>query len=135
MNSGRFSGIWADGELPDPQSTEFESESHQFFSPDELADLLREFADLTVKGLDEIEQIAIAYQSNSFDEENASEIKRRLHSIKGSAANIGAKGIAEICKEAETAFAELEPEKQIIMLRRVKSWICATMDSLVVKVC
>ncbi len=134
MRDGRFSGIWTDEDLPDPETTEFESDSHNLFSPDELSDLLQEFADLTTEALEEIESFALAYEANDYSAEDAGEIKRRLHSIKGSAANLGAAGIAEICHEAETAFEGMEPARHTDMLLRVKDWIIASLDGLVARV-
>jgi HPt (histidine-containing phosphotransfer) domain-containing protein len=63
--------------------------------PDVLSEVLRLF-------LDEVPP-RIARLCNAWETGNIQELQRTAHSLKGSAGNVGAHGMAEVCKQLEGA--------------------------------
>jgi len=120
MKTKDFSGIRTNGHLPDP------GELH---IPEDIADMLEDYADSTFSLLDELESAALAYESGADRDEKAASIRRVLHKIKGESAMMGVDDVSELCHEAESAFEELAENQRTDMLLRLKDWICAAIES------
>lgn len=120
MKTRDFSGIRTNRPLPNPGDLEI---------PEDIADMLEDYADSTFSLLDELERAAMAYESGIEREDNAASVRRILHKIKGEAAMMGVDDVSELCHEAEYAFEEFAENQRTDMLLRLKDWICAAIES------
>jgi HPt (histidine-containing phosphotransfer) domain-containing protein len=107
--------------LPDPAAVEV---------PADIEDLLDDYVESTVSQLDELEAAALAYESGTNLEENASVIRRILHKLKGEASMVGVNDISELCHQAEFAFEELNAAQRPDMLLRFKDWITVAIENM-----
>jgi len=120
MKTRNFSGIRTNDPLPSPGDMEI---------PDDIGDMLNDYADSTFSLLDELEHSALAYESGIDCAENAAAVRRILHKIKGESSMMGIDDVSELCHEAEYAFEELPESRRTDMLLRLKDWVCAAIES------
>jgi len=116
-----FSGIKNGGQLPSPQEIQ---------APKGMDELLGDFIDSTSFQLEELEQAALEYESNSNREENAAVIRRILHKIKGEAEIVGIDDIALLSHSAEDAFEQFPADCRGDMVLRFGDWVSAAVDKL-----
>lgn len=121
MKTESFSGIGKNNPLPDYRTVTI---------PDAMRDLVGEFADSIYSLLDELERAALAYEAGDNREENAAEVRRILHRIKGESGVVGVEKINELSHQAESAFEELGEYERTDMLLRFKDWTCAAINHL-----
>jgi two-component system chemotaxis sensor kinase CheA len=95
-----------------------------------MGDLLTDYIDSTDILLDELEKVALAYESGTNRQENAAMIRRVLHKMKGEASMVGMDDISEFCHQTEDAFEEISENKRVDMILRFKDWIFAAMHVL-----
>jgi len=113
MNNKDFSGIRNNGNLPDPWDVNI---------PDDVRDLLGDYADSTNSMLDELEKAALLYEAGDKSNENIDTIKRVLHKIKGESSMVGIEEITECTHQAEFAFEELNENQRPDMLLKYRDW-------------
>ena len=121
MKSKDFSGIRNNSSLPDPRDVNI---------PRDSEDLLNDYVESTNPMLDELEQVALAYEAGNNSEENTAAIRRILHKIKGESSIMGINEISELCHQAEYAFEELDENQRPDMLLRFKDWTCTAIYNL-----
>ena len=121
MKTKDFTGIRNNGSLPSPVGTEVY---------EEMADMLTAYAESALSMLDELEQVALAYESGDNRQENAEAARRILHKLKGESGMVGADTINELCHQAEYAFEELAEQERADMLLRIKDWACEAINSM-----
>ncbi len=121
MESKDFSGIRNNSSLPDPRDVNI---------PRDSEDLLNDYVESTNPMLDELEQVALAYEAGNNSEENTAAIRRILHKIKGESSIMGINEISELCHQAEYAFEELDENQRPDMLLRFKDWTCTAIYNL-----
>ena len=117
-----FSGTKYFAELPPTQAITV---------PDGLGDLLQSFVDSVRMLLSELEQVTLAYETNGYNDENASAIRRILHKMKGEAGMLGFKEINELCHQTESAFEGLDRDKRTDMLLEFKDWVSGAVEHVV----
>lgn len=120
MKTKDFSGIRTGDSLPSPARIEI---------PDDIGDMLEDYADSTISLLDELERAALAYEAGVERDENAAAVRRLLHKIKGESSMMGVDDVAELCHQAEYAFEELSENRRTDMLLRLRDWICTAIES------
>ncbi len=108
-----FSGIKNNGQLPNPEDIQVQSD---------IGDLLGEYIESTESQLDDLEQATLDYEAGRNCEENAASIRRILHTIKGEAGIVSLDDMYELSHQAEDAFDQLPEEKRPDMLFRFKDW-------------
>lgn len=116
MKTKDFSGIKNNGRLPDP---------NQIQVPGDIGDLLDDYVESANSMLDELEKVALAYETDDNRHENAAAIRRILHKLKGESQMVGIDEVRELCHQAEDAFEGLAENRRPDMLLRVKDWVCA----------
>ena len=121
MKTKDFSGIRNNGRLPDPQEVKI---------PSDIGDLLNDYVESMNSMLNELEEVALAYEAGDDREGNAAAVRRILHKIKGESAVVGIEEMCELCHQAEYAFEELAEDRRPDMLLRFKDWSCAAIHSL-----
>ena len=121
MKTKDFSGIRNKGPLPSPK---------ELTIPRDIDDLLNDYVESTSSMLDELEQVALAYESGNAREENAAIARRILHKVKGESSIVGIDEMSELCHQAEYAFEELPESRRADMLLRFKDWACAAIQNL-----
>ena len=98
--------------------------------PQNMQDLVDDYAESTISMLDELERVALAYEAGENREENAPEVRRLLHKIKGESGVVGVIKINELSHQAEYAFEELAENERTDMLLRFKDWTYAAINHL-----
>ena len=121
MEKKDFSGIRNNGSLPEPADVQL---------PVDSKDLLDDYVESTNSMLDELEQVALAYESGNTSKENAAAIRRILHKIKGESSIMGINEISELSHQAESAFEEIDENHRPDMLLRFKDWVNAAIYNL-----
>jgi len=121
MKTEDFSGIRNNGPLPSYREVTM---------PENMQDLVDDYAESTISMLDELERVALAYEAGDNREENGSEVRRILHKIKGESGVVGVDKINELSHEAEYAFEELTENERTDMLLRFKDWTYAAINYL-----
>lgn len=124
METKDFSGIRNNGPLPSPQEVKI---------PGDIGDLLNDYVESTNSMLDELEKAALAYEAGDDRKENAANVRRILHKIKGESSIVGIDEMCELCHQAEYAFEELAENKRTDMLLRFKDWSCTAINHLTAK--
>ena len=121
MNSNDFRGIRNDRQLPDPADV---------VVPSDISDLLDDYVESTESQLHELEQAVLRFEAGHNLDQDAAEIRRILHKIKGESGMVGLDDIAALVHEVENAFEELSEDRRPDMLFRFKDWTIAAMNSL-----
>ena len=94
MSTKDFSGIRLDGPLPDPAAVAL---------PDDFADFLDDYIDSTESQLEELEQAILRFETGQTREQDAAEIRRILHKVKGESGMVGLDDMASFVHEVESA--------------------------------
>ena len=119
MQTKDFTGIKNNGPLPEPQQVKI---------PDDIGDLLPDYIESIGSILEQLEEAALAHEAGNRTEENAANIRRILHKIKGESSMVGFEDISELYHQAEFAFEELEQDEKSDMLLRLKDWTNAALQ-------
>ena len=115
MSVNDFSPIRVNGSLPDPKGINVDEVVVELWVP---------YVDSVTTALPKLERMALAYEAGKSLEDNAADIRRALHSIKGEAGMCGVMDVYTLCHEAEFAFEELKDHSQAgDMILKVKDWI------------
>ncbi|AQT67527.1 Chemotaxis protein CheY [Anaerohalosphaera lusitana] len=90
-----------------------------------IGDLWEFYVDSTTSLLTDLEAAAISLESEGSVEEDAADIRRILHSVKGDSGVSGLNDVYSLCHEVEGLFDEMadEPRAAADMILRVKDWI------------
>ena len=121
MKTKDFSGIRNNGPLPNPQEVEV---------PSDIGELLNDYVESTNSMLNQLEEVALAYEAGDDREENAATVRRILHKIKGESSMVCIEEMSELCHQAEDAFDELSEDERPDMLLRFKDWSCTALDNM-----
>lgn len=116
-----FEGILNGGQLPNPEDQVI---------PEDIGDFLEDWIESTETQLDDLERAILNYESAQNQDQDAAEIRRILHKIKGESGIVGLDDIAAFVHEVENAFEKLRPEACPDMLFRFKDWTIAAMNAL-----
>jgi len=116
-----FKGILDGGQLPNPQEVAI---------PEDIGDFLEDWVESTESQLDELEQAILGFENGQNRDQDAGEIRRILHKIKGESGMVGLDDIATFVHAVEDAFEALDPDECPDMLFRFKDWTIAAMNSL-----
>ncbi len=120
MENEKFSGVWVNGELPDPGSV---------VVLDIVEDLWATYTEEVGSLLTALEAAAMSLESGQNVTEDAAEIRRVLHSIKGDSGMAGVMDVQRLCHETESALDELIKKGQATdVLLKVKDWIEGAME-------
>ncbi len=119
MNSDDFKGIGNDGPLPDPSTV---------VVPSDIGDLLEDYLESTESQLHDLEQAILRLESGQDPGQDAAEIRRILHKIKGESGMVGLGDVAAFVHEVENAFEALSQSECPDMLLRFKDWTTLAMD-------
>ncbi len=119
MNSNDFLGIRNDRPLPDPS---------RVFVPSDIGDLLEDYLESTESELHDLEQAILRFEAGQDLGQNAAEIRRILHKIKGESGMVGIEDITAFVHEVENAFEILNDSQCPDMLLRFKDWTTAAME-------
>ncbi len=87
-----------------------------------LQDLITEYAESTACLLDELEKLALAYETGTNPQANEANIKCVLHKIKGESGVMGVETVSEVFHKAEDLFDKLKKEDRTDMLLRTRDW-------------
>jgi chemotaxis protein histidine kinase CheA len=121
MNSNKFLGVRHNGQLPDPAAV---------VVPSDIGDFLEDYIESTESQLDELEQAILRYEAGQTPDQDAAEIRRILHKIKGESGIVGLDEVADFVHEVENAFEELSEDQRPDMLFRFKDWTTTAIDSM-----
>ncbi|MCH8194343.1 MAG: Hpt domain-containing protein [Planctomycetes bacterium] len=113
MSTKDFSGIRLDGPLPDPAAVAL---------PEDFSDFLDDYIESTESQLEELEQAILRFETAQTREQDAAEIRRILHKIKGESGMVGLDDMAMFVHEVESAFDLLADDRAADMLLRFKDW-------------
>jgi CheY-like chemotaxis protein/HPt (histidine-containing phosphotransfer) domain-containing protein len=118
----KFDSIWVNGQLPDPKTATVENM---------VEELWITYADEVGSFLPRLERAAMQLESRENIEENLSEVRRILHSIKGDSGMCGVLDVHDLCHELESALDNLW-EKGFLadVLLKSKDWIEAVIKHL-----
>ena len=119
MNSKDFVGIRNNRQLPDPADV---------VVPSDIGDFLDDYVESTESQLDELEQAILRFEAGQNTDQDAAEIRRSLHKIKGESGMVGLEDIAAFAHEVENAFEELRADQCPDMLFRFKDWTITAMQ-------
>ena len=119
MNSDDFRGIRNDRQLPDPGDV---------VVPSDIGDFLDDYVESTESQLHELEQAVLRFEAGHNLDQDAAEIRRILHKIKGESGMVGLDDIAALVHEVENAFEELSEDRRPDMLFRFKDWTITAME-------
>ena len=122
MSTKDFSGIRLDGPLPDPKAVAL---------PDDFADFLDDYIDSTESQLEELEQAILRFETAQTREQDAAEIRRILHKIKGESGMVGLDDMASFVHEVESAFDLLAEDRAADMLFRFTDWTTAALTAMI----
>ena len=125
MKTKDFSGIRTQQKLPHPTEVDV---------PADAMDLMRDYIDSTSSLLEELEAMALKYESGIDKNESSAVIKRILHKLKGEASIMGLDDISELCHQTEFAFEEMPDTKKADMLLRMKDWLRSAIEYFSVKI-
>lgn len=114
MENKDFSVIRQNGDLPDPRTMDATAI---------VPDLWEVYFDSTSGLLTDLETAAMDIEAGNNADENATAIRRILHSLKGDSGVTGLNEIYELCHQTEFAFEELPSADAAGMILRVKDWI------------
>lgn len=120
MENRDFSVIRQNGDLPDPKTVDTSAI---------IPDLWEVYYDSASTLLSNLESAAMEIEAGNNTEDNAAEIRRILHSLKGDSGVTGLNDIYELCHEAEFAFEKLSSSDATDMVLKVKDWICEVINS------
>jgi chemotaxis protein histidine kinase CheA len=124
MNSEDFMGIRNDRPLPDPSTV---------VVPNDIGDLLEDYLESTESELHDLEQAILRFEAGQDLGQDAAEIRRILHKIKGESGMVGVEDIAAFVHEVENAFEILSEDQCPDMLLRFKDWTTTAMESMCVQ--
>lgn len=99
-------------------------------APDDAYNLLSDFIESTSGQLEELEEMAMAYEQSPDSEENAAAVRRILHKMKGEAGMVGFNDLEQLFHQAEYAFEEYPDDQRADMLLRLKDWVVAVFEHL-----
>ncbi len=119
MNSEDFMGIRNDRSLPDPATVAV---------PSDIGDLLEDYLESTGSQLHDLEQAILRFEAGHNLDQDAAEIRRILHKIKGESGMVGLDDIAVLVHEVENAFEELSEDECPDMLFRFKDWTTTALE-------
>ncbi|MCH7917709.1 MAG: Hpt domain-containing protein [Planctomycetes bacterium] len=122
MSDTDFSGILQEGPLPDPGAVAL---------PEDFSDFLDDYIESTESQLDELEQAILRFETAQTREQDAAEIRRILHKIKGESGMVGLDDMATFVHEVESAFDQLSDDRAADMLFRFKDWTTAAMAAMI----
>lgn len=118
----KFKAVWVNGELPDPKSITIE---------DIVEDIWVTYNEEVGSLLSRLEKAAMSLESKDNEEEDLSEIRRILHSIKGDSGMCGMLDVHDLCHEMESAVDQLYEKGDLPdVLLKVKDWIEAVIKHL-----
>lgn len=110
-----FTIIRTNGPLPDPKTITTDGIVEEIWSA---------YIDTVVPLLSELEVASMALESGANPQEDKASIRRILHSIKGDSGMAGLMDFYHLCHETETAFEEIQDDKQAAdIILKVKDWI------------
>jgi len=120
--ASKFDSIWVNGQLPDPKTVTIENM---------VEELWITYAEEVGSFLPDLEKAAMQLESRENVEENLSEVRRILHSIKGDSGMTGVLDVHDLCHELESALDYLW-EKGFLadVLLKCKDWIEAVIKHL-----
>ncbi len=119
MNSEDFMGIRNDRSLPDPSTV---------VVPSDIGDLLEDYLESTGSQLHDLEQAILRFEAGHNLSQDAAEIRRILHKIKGESGMVGIDDISTFVHEVENAFEALSEDQCPDMLLRFKDWTTTAME-------
>ena len=119
MNSQDFVGIRDNRQLPNPADV---------LVPGDIGDFLDDYVESTESQLDELEQAILRLEAGQNTDQDAAEIRRILHKIKGESGMVGLEDIAALVHEVENAFEDLRADQCPDMLFRFKDWTITAME-------
>lgn len=122
MNSEDFIGIRNNGALPDPSAVSL---------PCDIGDLLDDYLESTESQLNDLEQAILRFEAGQDLDQNAAEIRRILHKIKGESGMVGLDDIAAFVHEVENAFEVVSQDQAPDMVLRFKDWTVEAMEHMV----
>jgi len=121
VDKRNYKGILDGGQLPNPQDVAI---------PEDIGDFLEDWVESTESQLEELEGVILSFENGQNRDQDAAEIRRILHKIKGESGMVGLDDIASFVHEVENAFEELNADECPDMLLRFKDWTIAAMNSL-----
>ena len=113
MSKKDFSGIREAGPLPDPAAVTL---------PEDFSDYVDDYIESTESQLDELEQAILRFENAQTRDQDAAEIRRILHKIKGESGMVGLDDMSMLVHEVESAFDLLPDDQAADMLLRFKDW-------------
>ncbi len=116
-----YKGILDGGQLPNPQGVGI---------PEDIGDFLEDWVESTESQLEELEQAILSFENGQNRDQDAAEIRRILHKIKGESGMVGLDDVSSFVHEVEDAFDKLNPDQCPDMLFRFKDWTIAAMNAM-----
>jgi two-component system chemotaxis sensor kinase CheA len=99
--------------------------------PEDFSDFLEDYIDSTESQLHELEQAVLRFETGQTLEQDAAEIRRILHKIKGESGMVGLDDLSNMVHEVEDGFDQLSGDPAAEMLFRFKDWTTAAMAAMV----
>ncbi|MCP4455965.1 MAG: hypothetical protein GY809_31285 [Planctomycetes bacterium] len=124
MNSDDFTGIRNNRPLPDPSAV---------VVPGDIGDLLDDYLDSTESQLHDLEQAILRFEAGQNLAQDAGEIRRILHKIKGESGMVGLDDVTAFVHEVENAFEAVSEAQCPDMLLRFKDWTTEAMEYMCVQ--
>lgn len=122
MSTKDFSGIRQDGPLPDPAGVTL---------PEDFSDFLDDYIESTESQLHELEQAILRFETAQTREQDAAEIRRILHKIKGESGMVGLDDMSTLVHEVESAFELIAEDRAADMLFRFTDWTTAALTAMI----
>ena len=122
MTSKDFSGIREEGPLPDPAAVTL---------PEDFSDFLDDYIESTESQLHELEQAILRFETAQTREQDAAEIRRILHKIKGESGMVGLDDMSTLVHEVESAFELIAEDRAADMLFRFTDWTTAALAGMI----
>ncbi len=120
MAKKNFSDLKQNGKLPDPKTVDRNSI---------IEELWEDYLDSTSNSLPQLESSALKLEKGEEPDENAANIKRILHSLKGESGMVGLQDVHDLCHEVESALEKLEDNlKKADMVLKAKDWMQIAID-------
>jgi CheY-like chemotaxis protein len=116
MDTKDFIEMYTNGRLPDPKKIDLTNL---------VEDMWDTYYDTVGSLLSELEAAAMALEAGQDVEENASLIRRLLHSIKGDSGMTGMTELHDICHQTESAFEDMASDASASadMILKIKDWM------------
>ena len=124
MSDRDFSSIRQEGPLPDPAVMAL---------PEDFVDFLDDYVDSTESELHTLEQAILRFETGKTREQDAAEIRRILHKIKGESGMVGLEDMSLMVHEVESAFEEVPPDQAPDMLFRFTDWTHRALGAMTAK--